>query len=120
MRRKGSTGRSMPTIFAIEDAHAPAQFTTVRAETVSRVVATSKPLFLRAIPVALVFFHNVAPWSLAQVMNPTIALFGSTNPSVEQKLPPTMSSLRKSGNWLRISSPATRRTFFNPMATCFS
>ena len=55
-----------------------------------RVVRTSKlpspEVTLRVIPITLAFFQSVAPRSLAQVMKPTMALLGSTNPSVEQKL----------------------------------
>src|SRR5215470_287285 len=86
IRRRGSTGRSMPTILATLAAQAPAQFTIVRVEIVSRVVMTSKALPLRLMLVTGALFHNFAPRSDAQLMKPTMVLLGSTNPSVEQKL----------------------------------
>ena len=45
MRRKGTTGNSMPTICATGAAHAPAQLTTVRVETCREWSATSKHRF---------------------------------------------------------------------------
>jgi hypothetical protein len=64
----------MSTIFAIPAAHAPAQFTTTGADTASRVVVTWKHPLCLEIAVTVEFFHNVAPWSEAQVMQPIMAL----------------------------------------------
>src|ERR1041384_3586606 len=91
IRRRGWTGRSMPANFATCAAHGPAAFTTLRVETVPRLVSTpATPVPFAWIAVTSQFFQTVAPCCVAYAVNPVIARYGSTKPSVEQNEPPTM------------------------------
>src|SRR5262249_21709669 len=91
--RNGVTGRSTPASLATPAAQAPAAFTTVLVATSPRVVlipATFSPAF--SIAVTSAERQISAPCSAAQAVKPVMALYGSTNPSVPQKLPPSTSS----------------------------
>ena len=86
----------MPAMLAISAAQGPAQFTMIGVETVPRVVSISNAAFLRRLtadagkglepqgtqgdtgetPIdsTCACFQRAAPWSVAQVMKPIMAL----------------------------------------------
>ena len=117
----GSTGKSTPAVSEISRAHAPAVKTTFSVSILPLFARTALTLpFSVSIAKTVVENSIFAPYSAAFFAKPSNTPSGSIKPSVEQKLPPTISAQFIPGTISAIVLVSIILTVSSPSSFCAS